>query len=100
YYRALTSAFSPTHRVGAPDHVGCGVWDKPQAYSYTLAQHINNLEALLDTLKLQRLTLFLHEWGGPIGMGYALRHPKRVKRFVVFNSAAFPLSRIPLRLHV
>ena len=100
YYRALIAAFSPTHRVIAPDHVGCGLSDKPQAYSYTLAQHINNLEALLDALELERLTLFLHDWGGPIGMGYALRHPERVKRFVVFNTAAFPVSRIPLRINV
>src|SRR2546426_2647648 len=100
YYRALLGAFSPTHRVVAPDHMGCGLSDKPPTYSYTLAQHINNLEALLDTLKLERLTLFLHDWGGPIGMGYALRHPERVKRFVVFNSAAFPVSRIPLRINV
>ena len=100
YYRALLGAFSPTHRVVAPDHMGCGLSDKPPTYSYTLAQHINNLEALLDTLKLERLTLFLHDWGGPIGMGYALRHPERVKRFVVFNTAAFPVSRIPLRINV
>src|SRR3989449_2035676 len=80
--------------------MGCGLSDKPQAYSYTLSQHINNLEALLDTLKLERLTLFLHDWGGPIGMGYALRHPERAKRFVVFNTAAFPASRIPFRINV
>ncbi len=100
YYRALIAAFSPTHRVVAPDHMGCGLSDKPQAYSYTLEQHINNLEALLDTLKLEHLTLFLHDWGGPIGMGYALRHPDRVNRFVVFNTAAFPASRIPFRINV
>ena len=100
YYRALIAAFSHTHRVVAPDHMGCGLSDKPHAYSYTLEQHINNLEALLDTLKLEQLTLFLHDWGGPIGMGYALRHPERVKRFVVFNTAAFPASRIPFRINV
>jgi pimeloyl-ACP methyl ester carboxylesterase len=100
HYRALIAAFSHTHRVVAPDHMGCGLSDKPHAYSYTLAQHINNLEALLDTLKLEHLTLFLHDWGGPIGMGYALRHPERVKRFVVFNTAAFPASRIPFRINI
>src|SRR2546426_1096782 len=100
YYRALIAAFSLTHRVVAPDHMGCGLSDKPQAYSYTLAQHINNLEALLDTLKLDRFPLFLHDRGGPIGMGSALRHPERVKRFVVFNPAAFPASRIPFRINV
>src|SRR3989441_13289058 len=74
--------------------MGCGLSDKPQAYSYTLSQHINNLEALLDTLKLERLTLFLHDWGGPIGMGYAPPHSEPVKRVIVFETASLPSSPI------
>ena len=100
YYRRLIAEFRKTHRVIAPDHMGCGLSDKPQAYPYTLAQHIANLEALLETLKLERITLFLHDWGGPIGMGYALRHPERVKRFVIFNTAAFPAAWIPFRINI
>jgi len=100
YYRNLIAEFRNTHRVIAPDHMGCGLSDKPQVYPYTLERHIANLEALLDHLKLDRMTLFLHDWGGPIGMGYALRHPDRVKRFIVFNTAAFPAARIPFRINV
>jgi cis-3-alkyl-4-acyloxetan-2-one decarboxylase len=44
--------------------------------------------------------MFLHDWGGPIGMGYALRHPDRVKRFVISNTAAFPAARIPWRINL
>lgn len=100
YYRALIAAFRDQHRVIAPDHMGCGLSDKPQDYPYTLEQHIANLETLLDSLKLERMTLFLHDWGGAIGMGYAERHPERVKRFVIFNTAAFPASRIPFRINI
>jgi haloalkane dehalogenase len=100
YYRRLIAEFRGAYRVIAPDHMGCGYSDKPQEYAYTLEQHIGNLEALLDSLNVDRLTLFLHDWGGPIGMGYALRHPDRVKRFVVFNTAAFPAARIPLRINL
>ena len=100
YYRTLIAAFRTTHRVIAPDHMGCGLSDKPQDYSYKLEQHIANLEALLDSLKLERVTLFLHDWGGAIGMGWAERHPERVKRFVIFNTAAFPASRIPFRINL
>jgi len=100
YYRNLITEFRKTYRVIAPDHMGCGLSEKPQAYAYTLEQHITNLEALLDSLKLDRMTLFLHDWGGPIGMGYALRHPDRVKRFVIFNTAAFPVTRIPFRINL
>jgi haloalkane dehalogenase len=100
YYRTLIAGFRTTHRVIAPDHMGCGLSDKPQDYPYRLEQHIANLEALLDSLKLERITLFLHDWGGAIGMGYAERHPERVKRFVIFNTAAFPASRIPFRINL
>jgi haloalkane dehalogenase len=98
YYRALIAGLRTTHRVIAPDHMGCGLSDKPQDYPYRLEQPIANLETLLDSLNLERLTLLLHDWGGAIGMGYALRHPERVKRFVIFNTAAFPFSQIPFRI--
>ncbi len=100
YYRTLIAEFRKTSRVIAPDHMGCGLSDKPQEYPYTLEQHITNLEALLESLKLDRMTLFLHDWGGPIGMGYAVRHPDRIKRFIIFNSAAFPATRIPFRINI
>ena len=72
----------------------------PRTTPIRLTRHIANLEALLDSLKLERITLFLHDWGGAIGMGYAVRHPERVKRFVIFNTAAFPASRIPFRINI
>lgn len=98
YYRRLISALAGTHRVIAPDHVGCGRSDKPQRYDYTLAQHISNLETLVDRLQLERVTLVLHDWGGPIGMGYATRYPENVARIVLLNTIAFWIPKIPLRL--
>ena len=100
YYRDLIIALRDRYRIIAPDHMGCGLSDKPQDYAYTLAQHIDNLEALLDSLALRRVTLVLHDWGGAIGMGYATRHAERVERFVVFNTAAFFVPRVPLRIRL
>jgi haloalkane dehalogenase len=95
YYRTLIPALSETYRVIVPDHVGCGLSDKPQDYTYTLEQHIKNLEALLAHLDLPSMTLVLHDWGGGIGMGYATRHPETVRRFVIFNTSAFYMPAIP-----
>lgn len=95
YYRRLISDLRLKHRVIAPDHVGCGLSDKPQRYDYTLRQHIANLERLVERLALERITLVMHDWGGPIGMGYAVRHPDRVMRFVIFNTVAFWSADIP-----
>ncbi len=95
YYRTLIPEISKTHRVIVPDHVGCGLSDKPQNYVYTLEQHIQNLEHLLVHLGLRQISLVLHDWGGGIGMGYATRHPETVSRFVIFNTSAFYLPAIP-----
>ncbi len=100
YYRTLIPALSQDYRVVVPDHVGCGLSDKPQDYPYTLEQHIRNLEALVAHLDLQHTTLVVHDWGGAIGMGYATRHPDAVERFVVFNTSAFYLPAVPWVLKV
>lgn len=100
YYRRLIAALSPTRRVIAPDHLGCGLSDKPQRYPYRLINHIDNLEMLLDELRLGPIDLVVHDWGGAIGMGWAVRHPERVRRIVVLNTAAFLSPRIPLRIAV
>jgi haloalkane dehalogenase len=95
YYRRLILALSHNYRVIVPDHVGCGLSDKPRTYGYTLERHIANLEALMAALGLEKITLVMHDWGGPIGMGYAVRQPAKVRRLVIFNTAAFWLPRIP-----
>ncbi len=98
YYRTLIAPLSQTWRVIVPDHVGCGLSDKPQAYPYTLAQHIENVERLSAHLNLAQITLVLHDWGGAIGMGYATRYPDNVRRLVLFNTAAFYQPKLPRRI--
>src|SRR4051812_25210803 len=94
YYRNLVDALSGQYRTIVPDHVGCGLSDKPDdsKYAYTLKSRVDDLEALLDHLEVARgITLILHDWGGMIGMAYAARHPGRIARLVILNTAAFPL---------
>jgi pimeloyl-ACP methyl ester carboxylesterase len=98
YYRTLIPTISQAYRVVVPDHVGCGLSDKPQDYAYTLEQHIENLETLVEQLGLKDLALVMHDWGGAIGMGYATRHPQNVSQFVVFNTAAFYHPAVPWRI--
>lgn len=100
YYRNLILALRDKTRCIVPDHIGCGLSDKPQNYSYTLRQHIDNLAALLDELKLEQIDLVLHDWGGAIGMGAALRKPERIRRIVVLNTAAFLSKHIPFRINI
>src|SRR5262249_29797972 len=67
-------------------------------YAYTLKSRVDDLEALLDHLGLDReLTLVLHDWGGMIGMTYAAKYPERIARLVVTNTAAFHLPAAKAR---
>jgi len=101
YYRNLVCGLRGERRVIVPDHMGCGRSDKPQSYSYRLSQHIENLEELLNVkLGLDRTALVVHDWGGPIGFGYAVRHPERITGIVVLNTAAFLLPNCPWRIRV
>lgn len=104
YYRNLVRALRDRYRCVVPDHIGCGRSDKPSPadYDYSLCSRVADLDALLDHLGLhENLTLVLHDWGGLIGLAWAARHPSRVRRLVVSNTAAFPLpagKRLPWSL--
>ncbi|MFT5050467.1 MAG: pimeloyl-ACP methyl ester carboxylesterase [Chlamydiales bacterium] len=98
FYRNVVKAFAPDMRVVAPDHIGCGLSDKPQRWSYSLEAHVANIVRLIERLDLSNITLMVHDWGGAIGMGAALRVPERIERLVVMNTAAFPAPSMPLRI--
>jgi cis-3-alkyl-4-acyloxetan-2-one decarboxylase len=106
YYRHLVLGLRNRYRCVAPDHIGCGRSDKPppKRYDYSLPSRVDDLEALLDHLHIHAsTTLVLHDWGGMIGMTYAARHPERIKRLVVLNTAAFHLpagKRLPWALRL
>ena len=106
YYRNLVLALRHRYRCIVPDHMGCGLSDKPgdDRYEYTLARRVDDLELLLEELGLkENITLVLHDWGGMIGMAYALRHPEAIKRLVILNTGAFHLPKskpFPLGLRI
>lgn len=97
YYRNLVRSLSGQgYRTIAPDHIGCGLSDKPgdDAYEYTLERRVDDLDALLESLGVrENVTLVVHDWGGMIGMAWAVRHPERLKRIVLLNTAAFHLPK-------
>lgn len=95
YYRDVIKTLQDGFRVIVPDHIGCGLSDKPQDYDYTLDNHINNLSELLTHLKVEDFSLIVHDWGGAIGMGLATRNPKKVNKAVILNTAAFTDTFIP-----
>ena len=85
-YRQQISFWAKYHRVIAVDHMGFGKSAAPQDRSYWLQDHIDNLERFVLALDLRDLTLVMHDFGGPTGMGLASRHPERIKRIVSIDA--------------
>ena len=104
-YRDLIRELQEDHRTVALDHIGCGRSDKPgdDSYEYTLESRVADLDSLVEELDLRDITLIVHDWGGMIGMAWAVQNTKRISRLVVMNTAAFPLpatKRIPTSLRL
>ena len=72
-YREVVKALAPKFRVLAMDHLGCGLSDQPQNFSYRLSDHIENLGRLVATVSQPKLHFIVHDWGGPIGLAVAER---------------------------
>jgi haloalkane dehalogenase len=103
YYRELVRSLRDSHRVVVPDHVGCGLSDKPgdDRYRYTLERRVDDFATLMDHLALDGMNLVVHDWGGAIALTWAVRNPARVRRLVVLNTSGFPLpagKRMPWQL--
>lgn len=84
-FRHLISALRDTHRVVVPDHMGFGKSATPAGRSYWLQDHVDNLLRLVLALDLRDITLVMHDFGGPAGMGLAARHPDRIARVISAN---------------
>lgn len=100
FYRDVVKALAPDYRCIVPDHIGCGLSNKPQNWPYRLADHIANVEALVRDLGIERLHLIVHDWGGAIGSGFAVRHPDAIASLTVTNTAAFRSDLMPWQLHL
>jgi haloalkane dehalogenase len=97
HWRRLILALRNGYRCVAPDHLGCGLSDL-QPRPLRLADHIDNLTRLVESLDLQHVTLIAQDWGGAIGLGAMLDQRARLKRIVLFNTGAFRPSYIPWRI--
>ena len=86
------------YRVIAFDHIGCGLSDKPQEISYRLSDHIDHMDQLIGKLKLNSVSIVMHDWGGAIAMGWATRNTHRVNSLIITNTAAFNSKEIPKRI--
>jgi len=85
-YRNYIKELSKTHRCIAIDHLGFGLSDKPKNFSGTPELHSKNLTTLIEKLNLKNITLVVHDFGGPIGLSYAIAQPENVDKIILFNT--------------
>ncbi|MGD2007373.1 MAG: alpha/beta fold hydrolase [Cellvibrionales bacterium] len=85
-YRHMIPTLARQYRVVVPDHMGFGKSETPPDRTYTLKTHVENLERLLDDLKLNDFTLVGQDWGGPMMGAYTARNPTRVRRLFLMNT--------------
>ena len=93
-HRRLIEHLRTKFRCVAPDYLGFGLSDKPYDVSYLPQFHAENLARFIEALGLKDITFVLHDWGGPVGMSYALDHPGNVKRIIAYNSWFWSLRGI------
>ncbi|MGH2971797.1 MAG: alpha/beta fold hydrolase [Gaiellaceae bacterium] len=75
------------YRAVAPDLIGFGRSDKPADVAwYSYDRHVASIEHLVDELGLSGITLVVHDWGGPIGLRFAVEHEDLVDRLVVLDT--------------
>src|SRR5262245_9953138 len=91
-YRKIIAALRSEFRCVALDFPGYGMSDAAVGYGFTPGEHSDVLERFVERLGLQDLTMMVQDWGGPIGLGLAGRRPELVRRLIIGNTFAWPLS--------
>ncbi len=90
YRHMLPPLVASGHRVICPDFVGFGRSDKPTDIAwYSYDRHVASVSAHLATLDLRDVTVVVQDWGGPIGLRWAVENADRVARLVILNTGLF-----------
>ena len=85
-FRHQIKVLSRHYRCIALDHIGFGLSDKPSHYDYSTSQHALTLQQFIDHLQLRNITLIVHDFGGPIGLHYAVNNAQNISRLVILNT--------------
>ncbi|MEQ8417016.1 MAG: alpha/beta fold hydrolase [Imperialibacter sp.] len=94
-YREQIKTLRTKYRCIAVDHIGFGLSDKPEKFDGTPQAHSANLALFVEKLGLTNITLVVHDFGGPIGLSFALAHPEKVRNLVILNTWLWKTSDNP-----
>jgi pimeloyl-ACP methyl ester carboxylesterase len=89
-FEPLFARLSDRYRLVAPDYPGFGhsSWPDPKKFAYTFDHCAEIMNRFTEALGLQHYTLYIQDYGGPVGFRMALAHPGRVEALIVQNAVA------------
>lgn len=96
-FRHLVERLRDEFRCVALDYPGFGLSTAPPGYAFRIHEQVRMVEGFVQRLDLDAITPVGHDWGGPIGMALAVRHPERVRAFVIGNTWAWPADKLAPR---
>jgi len=98
YQPMLESSLSAKYRLIAPDFPGFGhsSWPSPKEFSYTFDHLAEVTGKFAEALNLRRYTLYLHDYGGPVGMRMAVAQPEKVEAIIIQNAVSHEEGLSPL----
>jgi pimeloyl-ACP methyl ester carboxylesterase len=89
-FDSLLTRLSDRYHLVAPDYPGFGHsdWPDPKQFAYTFDHIASVMENFTNALGLSRYTLYMQDYGGPVGYRMTLAHPERVEALIVQNAVA------------
>ena len=94
-YRDIIQRLRDRFRCIAPDYPGFGLSHPAAGYDFLPSSHARVIEAFIETLDLDDIIVMLQDWGGPIGLWYAGRHPENIAGLVIGNTWGWPIDGDP-----
>ncbi len=94
-WRRLIPPVSRGQRTLALDLMGFGKSEKPNPSLHDFPHHARIVSAFIESLGLRNLVLIVHDWGGPFGMQYAVRHQDNIAGLIMTNTFLTTDFRIP-----
>ncbi|MFC5451568.1 alpha/beta fold hydrolase [Paenibacillus aestuarii] len=97
-YRNVIKELCREFRLIAPDYPGFGMSKAPEGYRFTPQEQSEAVHELIRHLDLKDFILVVQDWGGPIGLNYAVQHRDNLRGIVVMNTWAWPAKILPMKL--
>jgi len=93
-YRKIIITLGRNFRCIAPDYLGFGLSESPENFSYSPESHGAIITEFIESQIPNTFSLVLHDWGGPIGLEYATKHPLQIRRIVLCNTWMWPVKHL------